>query len=161
MKKEHILALAQLTHILIVVGLIVVIGIQVHWAAGLLFLWMAVSFAGIVKVSGKNNRKLVDSVKALDRKQNQTKDEFNRFITTVNNQADALKDEINACRECQKYPGSIRPGSVHIQHAPNCQLGKNPTPVQPPKKESFTCSRCVEDGDTDGNYKNGNCPIHD
>lgn len=91
-------------------------------------------------------------------------EEFNQFVATINNQAAAVKKEMNRCRECESYPGSIRPGSIHKSAAENCQLHRNPPaadhafgPLNENKSNRPPCAQCGP-GTTN---VSGNCPIHD
>lgn len=95
-------------------------------------------------------------------------EEFNKFVATINNQAAAVRKEMNRCRECENYPGVIRPGSIHNSAAKNCQMHK---PAAEGKilhhRQSFNspprlqCPDCLANGEKNTQNVSGNCPIHD
>lgn len=141
-----------------------------HWSVFAFAMLSAFAIEGIavtLQLHAKIIRAQEKGMQAAMQSFDKRVDEFNQFVATINNQAAAVKKEMNRCRECESYPGSIRPGSIHNSAAENCQLYRKPkafaplaiveNPIPPTMKPRPQCPHCGPDTQN----LSGNCPIHD
>ena len=105
--------------------MIIIIAFQVHWSAVLLLAWICISMWVFACQINDNEKDLRGALKAVNDERKRDRDNFNKFIATINSQAAAIKKEMNVCRECQMHPTGIRPGSMHNRKAPNCLMGSD------------------------------------
>ena len=162
MKTPSKIVLASLIHFVVIGVFIVVIFFRVDWSIALFCLWLSISFAGFASVQNKRHKKLVETLRVNNQRLGGITRSFNQFVATINNQATALQKEMSICKECKEFPGMVRPGSIHNQADPPCVLakgGKEEVKV-PTENPQHVCATCLEEGYTDTNYKQGNCPIH-
>ena len=154
---------------LVILGLIVVVAIEVHWSVALLFAWMGYSISSFASGVNKFRADLLYKIKAVKDYAMQNQKTYEEFIGTVNKQAEDFKKKGAKCIECEKYPGQIRPESIHNSADTNCQLYQQPpfkegdkiqVPPELLKEDNRPrCKKCEADGLPDLYYHN-NCPIH-
>lgn len=142
-----------------------------HWSIAAILTLQAFAIEGIgaaLQLHAKIIRAQEVGMQAAMQQFDKKAKDFNDFVATINAQADAVKEQMKRCPECEKYPGQIRPGSIHNSSSPQCQMHKQPVaPITggvnrdlhtaPPRTPRPQCPECGPDTQ---NIK-GNCPIHD
>lgn len=129
--KKHIHHF-QLLHLIILVGLIILIAIQVHWAVALVLAWIAYTISSIAGTF----RKIQDTVNS--KLENQKKD-LNSIIKQ------ASEDIVNKLESRDK--------SVN-------RFLRTEPPM--PRSDRPGCSECLSEPKPGAIiYNQGNCPIHD
>lgn len=162
----YILRYGPIVNLLLVAGLLIYIAVTVSWAVAILMAWMAYTITGFANGMGKFRRDFNKKIKAVSQEAKEGQSNFNQFIGTVNKQAQEFKKHGNRCIECEKYPNTIRHGSIHNHADPACQTHQNAVIINDLPPEIFeedgrpSCKQCEAEKLPDL-YKQHNCPIHD
>ena len=133
-KREHIPHIFTGVRIVSTLIILFFAWTNAHWSVALYITLSAIAFESLavtLQLHAKHIKAHKKGMKAAMQSFDEKVAEFNQFVATINNQAVRVKKEMNTCRECEQYPGSIRPGSIHNSAADNCQMHRQ-QPVYAP-----------------------------
>ena len=99
--------------------LVVLVWRHAHWSVAAAVTVIFFSLEGIAAVLSIQ----MNFMKALRQLIRQNQGIIEEVVGSLNAEADALKKEMNTCRECEEHGKyGVRPGSVHNKNAENCLL---------------------------------------
>lgn len=99
--------------------LVVLVWKNAHWSVASAVTLLFFSLEGIAAVLSIQ----MNFIKAMRQMLRQSQSTIDEIASTLHAEADALKKELNTCRECEEHAKfGVRPGSVHNKNAENCLL---------------------------------------
>lgn len=115
------------------IALLYLVWLHAHWSVVAVLALQAFAIEGIgaaLKIHAKHIRAQEKGIAAAMQSFDRQAGDFTDFVATINAQAEAVKREMNRCRECEMHGAhGVRPGSIHNKRAPNCLMNPNKTTI--------------------------------
>lgn len=123
---KNIPAVFTVIRVVASIALLYVVWQHVHWSVALVLTLQGFAIEGIaaaIKLHSKIVRAQERGIQAAMQSFDRQSEQFSQFVGSINRQAEAVKKEMNICRECEIHGmHGIRPGSLHNKNAANCLL---------------------------------------